>query len=990
MKENNNRTKPKKKFNINLNSHISKPSFLMTVNPDKFLQKPSRKSAMSIKDRDEINPEMAEIVRKILIKRKKDKKSNSKNNNSMIKSRKVDTIKKFFDDNYNKKHGINKDNYYNLNKTLIFDSLHDRIGSDVSQINYFDYINRCNNGNKSAHKNNININCNYSFSRNNKKSSQNYGNLKTSRNSMDNYGTAVYRPTKYPNNKDNEFKYNKKLSNSLNLREIEGEEYSPKNIKIIKNNQYILNLNSITIDVDQINKDKNLMEINCGNLNGNVMSPNKSNIKIDNNINNSQKKHIQIKRIKKKNSEENNEIPAKTSAKETFSTKNSLIYDLKLMDNSNNSSNIKNKILDINKKNNIINNFKSSNKSKEIIKKNKNNKINLNRSLEYRNKYNINRQDKENKFSMTMSNGFFGGKSDINHIRNINSNLNINKFKKQKRKKSLNGNYNMNINININKINQKDFKKGIMASSYVKKDNKLKMVKESMNKRFNKSIISNRGNININNINNMINRKQNNVQTNKYKYKPSPTHSKHESNLPTERVNINKKNKKIVVNNFNNRNQNYAQNRSLSKDHFQTEPSQKLNLNFNKSYINNKVSIPGINDESLSMNLSSKNNVIKAQYIRNKKTENEKDKNIENNKVPNGQINSSNNNVVHSSSKKKEYPNMSSKKEYPNMAKYLYGKRPSSDNVDEEEVKSSKNRETKAIKKIESLCKKGYSGPGVKKTNQDNFFIYNNFNNNSNYAYLGVCDGHGLFGQDISGYLVNNLPQNMNNNVISKGIKNLSTEKITTLSEIFQETFVQTNSALNVDERIDSSFSGSTCVSLLFTPTRVCCINVGDSRCIIGKFNGYEWKSKVLSRDHKPSEPDEMNRILKSGGRVEAYRDNFGNFVGPERVWNKQGDGPGLAMSRSFGDEIGHKVGVVVDPEIMEHYFLKEDKFIVLGSDGIWEFIGNDEVVEIVKDYYLENNIEGAIEHLYNEASKRWIMEEQVIDDITVIVIFLN
>ena len=50
----------------------------------------------------------------------------------------------------------------------------------------------------------------------------------------------------------------------------------------------------------------------------------------------------------------------------------------------------------------------------------------------------------------------------------------------------------------------------------------------------------------------------------------------------------------------------------------------------------------------------------------------------------------------------------------------------------------------------------------------------------------------------------------------------------------------------------------------------------------------------------------------------------------------------------------------------------------------------NEEVVDIVKDYYLENNIQGAIEHLYNEASKRWIMEEEVIDDITVIIIFLN
>ena len=123
---------------------------------------------------------------------------------------------------------------------------------------------------------------------------------------------------------------------------------------------------------------------------------------------------------------------------------------------------------------------------------------------------------------------------------------------------------------------------------------------------------------------------------------------------------------------------------------------------------------------------------------------------------------------------------------------------------------------------------------------------------------------------------------------------------------------------------------------------------------------------------------------------VESFRDNFGNFVGPERVWNRHGDGPGLAMSRSFGDEIAHKIGVIVDPEIMEYYFLREDKFIILGSDGIWEFISNDEVVDIVKDYYLQNNIEGAIEYLYNESSKRWIMEEEVIDDITIIIIFLK
>ncbi len=133
-----------------------------------------------------------------------------------------------------------------------------------------------------------------------------------------------------------------------------------------------------------------------------------------------------------------------------------------------------------------------------------------------------------------------------------------------------------------------------------------------------------------------------------------------------------------------------------------------------------------------------------------------------------------------------------------------------------------------------------------------------------------------------------------------------------------------------------------------------------------------KWISKILTQEN-------------AGGIVESCFDKL-NFVGPEWVLGTKLEGRGLAMSISFGDEIGH----VVDPEILEHFFDKVDKFIILGSDGILEFISTEEVVDIVKKYYLENIIEGAIEHLYNEASKRWIMEEEVIDDITVIIIFLN
>ena len=305
-------------------------------------------------------------------------------------------------------------------------------------------------------------------------------------------------------------------------------------------------------------------------------------------------------------------------------------------------------------------------------------------------------------------------------------------------------------------------------------------------------------------------------------------------------------------------------------------------------------------------------------------------------------------------------------------------------------INNNINKEEKSILILESICKKGFAGPDIKKTNQDNFFIFNNFNNNPNYIYMGVCDGHGMFGQGVSTFLVNNLPQNLNSILLNKNINNLSTANIFHLSETILSTFISTNEQLTQDDRIDSSFSGSTCVSLLYSPSRLICINVGDSRCILGKFDGQKWKALNLSRDHKPDISTEKERIEKNGGRVEPYRDNDGNYVGPDRVWVKGSELPGLAMSRSFGDEVAHLVGVITIPEIIEYHFCKEDKFIILGSDGLWEFINSEECVQIVKDFYLEKNVEAALTFLYKEASKRWILEEEIIDDITILIAFLK
>ena len=334
------------------------------------------------------------------------------------------------------------------------------------------------------------------------------------------------------------------------------------------------------------------------------------------------------------------------------------------------------------------------------------------------------------------------------------------------------------------------------------------------------------------------------------------------------------------------------------------------------------------------------------------------------------------------SSTRHSYSNKFAIKEYPNMALSTSKKI---------ECEITKKFEKK-IKKIQFLCKVGSCGSNQKKLNQDNYFIHPNFLNNPSYSYIGVCDGHGIFGQNISCYLQEHLPKNVQESFIDKNITNLSNEKIDLISQTIENIYEKTNIEMNEDERIDSSFSGSTSVSIIFTPDRIICINVGDSRCVLGKYNKKynEWLSMNLSRDHKPADPDEKARIIKNGGRVEPYIDDEGNYIGPERVWVKNEDNPGLAMSRSFGDEVAHKVGVIVSPEIYDYHMVEDDKFIILASDGIWEFISSDEAVDIVKLYYLNNDLEGALNYLYNESVKRWVSKENIIDDITVIIAFLD
>ena len=129
---------------------------------------------------------------------------------------------------------------------------------------------------------------------------------------------------------------------------------------------------------------------------------------------------------------------------------------------------------------------------------------------------------------------------------------------------------------------------------------------------------------------------------------------------------------------------------------------------------------------------------------------------------------------------------------------------------------------------------------------------------------------------------------------------------------------------------------------------------------------------------------------MEQNGRVEAFKDMNGDPMGPLRVWVQDDDVPGLAMSRSVGDKVAQSVGVIPDPEIMEYTLTEYDQFILIASDGVWEFMSNVDVARLVFPFVEKNSPEAAANALVKEATKRWKKEEEVIDDITCIIIFLD
>jgi protein phosphatase 1L len=227
---------------------------------------------------------------------------------------------------------------------------------------------------------------------------------------------------------------------------------------------------------------------------------------------------------------------------------------------------------------------------------------------------------------------------------------------------------------------------------------------------------------------------------------------------------------------------------------------------------------------------------------------------------------------------------------------------------------------------------------------------------NSDIEYYGLFDGHG--GTMISEYLKTNLAQYF----LKCDIREHTSKYIKKIYDLIQEKLTHYITG--------SKNTGSTAlVTIIYKLNNnkyINIINLGDCRTVIcNKYN----IASPLTKDHKPKSFEEYYRITKLGGIIEEDPNDDPRISG-------------MAVSKAFGD-LDAKPFVSHEPDIYE-YSIRKDKFIVMASDGLWDVLSNQDVVDFIL-YELAKQTKTSI------AKKlvKYAFDKGSQDNITAIIIFL-
>lgn len=188
--------------------------------------------------------------------------------------------------------------------------------------------------------------------------------------------------------------------------------------------------------------------------------------------------------------------------------------------------------------------------------------------------------------------------------------------------------------------------------------------------------------------------------------------------------------------------------------------------------------------------------------------------------------------------------------------------------------------------------------------------------------------------------------------------------------------------------------------------------HLGDSGIVLGRDEGVQdahgqrrLTAVRLTEDHKPEVEKEKSRIEALGGEVKP-----GNGGVLRVVWNRvrqphtgpvlrsteREQVPFLSVSRSLGDlwsyDFERKDYLVSPiPDLSVRYIdVTRDRFIVLGSDGLWGVVSPQDAVKFVDEYKEEEGKGDVCHALIVECLSRWRSRRLRADNISVVVLFFH
>jgi serine/threonine protein phosphatase PrpC len=249
------------------------------------------------------------------------------------------------------------------------------------------------------------------------------------------------------------------------------------------------------------------------------------------------------------------------------------------------------------------------------------------------------------------------------------------------------------------------------------------------------------------------------------------------------------------------------------------------------------------------------------------------------------------------------------------------------------------------------LTQRGYYPDSPDKENQDSFCVGTQIQGDPDIHFFGVFDGHGQFGTQCSNFVRDNLVKKLADDPA------LSNNPV----EAYNSAFSATNYELHNSE-IDDTMSGTTAITVLVIGDTLLVANVGDSRAVIAVKDGNRIIAQDLSNDQTPFRKDECDRVKLAGARVlsvdqveglkdpniQAWGDEESEGGDPPRLWVQNGMYPGTAFTRSVGDSTAEKIGVTAVPEVLRVQLTANHLFFVVASDGVFEFLSSQTVVNMV------------------------------------------